>query len=147
MYFKISVIYWSRSGRDKKPNRTGRTEPNRSTRNRTEPNRTESSVKYCRTELSEPARIGRGNEPNRSRPSHDASEKRRPIRFEPGNLIFRTEPNRLIFEKSEPKRIEPNRFLPGRCLGLWLAGRTSGSCQFSPVSCGTSTANLPTNTT
>ena len=63
-----------RSGRNKKPNRTDRTEPKRV--------------------ILEPAGTGRGNKPNRSGPSHDAPEKRRPNRVEPGKLIVRTEPNR-----------------------------------------------------
>ena len=32
-------------------------------------------------------------EPNRTGPSHDASEKRRPNRIEPGQLFVQTEPN------------------------------------------------------
>ena len=76
------------SGRNKKP--TGRTEPNRS--------------------IPEPAGTGRGDEPNRTGPSHDASEKRRPNRVEPENLKFpnRTEP---INFRTVRNRNEPNRFL------------------------------------
>ena len=64
--------------------------------------------------ISEPAGTGQETEPNRTRPSHDASEKSRPNRVEPGKILFRTEPNRNDeFSKSlEPNRIEPNRFLP-----------------------------------
>ena len=67
-------------------NRTGPAEPNR-----TEPSRL----------ILEPAGIGRGNEPNRTRSNHDVSEKRRPNRVEPGKIFVRTEPNRT----------EPNQFL------------------------------------
>ena len=65
------------TGRNKKPNRTGRTDPNR-------PNRL----------IPEPAGTGRGNEPNRTWPSHDASEKRRQNRVESEKMFLRTEPNR-----------------------------------------------------
>ena len=89
-------INFETAGRNKKPDRTGLTEPNRTVSfwNRPEPD-----VE---------------NEPNRTGPSHDASEKRRPNRVELENTIFRTEPNRNNeFSKSlEPNRIEPNRFLP-----------------------------------
>ena len=50
-------------------------------------------------------------EPNRTGPSHDASEKRRPHRFEPGNIHFRTEPDRaepMNFRKVR-NRNESNR--------------------------------------
>ena len=55
------------AGRNKKPNRTGRTEP--------------SHV------ISEPNVTGRGNEPNRTGPSHDASNKCWPNRVETGGLF------------------------------------------------------------
>ena len=82
-------------------------------RNRTEPaepNLTESIYQP----ISEPAGTGRRNEPNRTGPSHDASEKRRPNRVESGNYFFRTKPNRTddLSKSPEPKRIEPNRFVP-----------------------------------
>ena len=54
-----------------------------------EPNRTEAN-----RWIPEPAGTGRGNEPNRTGPSQDTSEKRRPNRVEPGNVISRTERNR-----------------------------------------------------
>ena len=82
------------------------TEPNR-------PNRTEPKL------ISEPAGTGRGTEPSRAGPSHDASEKCRPNRAEPGNINFRTEPNRTdnFSKAAEPKRIEPKRFLPEMLFG------------------------------
>ena len=72
-----------------RPNRTGRTEPNRL--------------------IPAPAGTGRGTEPNRTGRSHDAYEKHRPNRIEPGNYSFRTEWNRTgEFSKSpEPNRTEP----------------------------------------
>ena len=78
-------------GRNKKPYRTGRTEPNRL--------------------ILEPAGTGRGTEPNRTRTSQDTSEKHRPNRVEPWEWIFRTEQNRTddcLKKSPEPKRIEPN---------------------------------------
>ena len=78
---------------NKKPNRAGRTEPNRV--------------------IPEAEGTGLGNEPNRTGPGHDASEKRRPNRVEPGQITVRTEPNRTeVFSKGpEQKGIEPNRHL------------------------------------
>ena len=84
------------SGRNEKPNRTGRTEPNRV--------------------IPQPAGTGRGTEPNRTGPSHGVSEKCKPNRVESGNKTFpnRTEP--IHFRKLwNRKRIEPNRFLPEIC--------------------------------
>ena len=82
------------TGKNEKPNRTGRTEPNRL--------------------IPEPAGIGRGTEPNRTGTSQGVSEKRKPNRVEPGNKSFpnRTEPNRLIFEKPGWNRSESNRTCP-----------------------------------
>ena len=76
------------TGRNEKPNRTGRTEPNRL--------------------IPEPAGTGRGTEPNRTGPSHDASEKRRPNRVEPGNIFVRTEPNRTDEFRKVRNRNESN---------------------------------------
>ena len=94
-------------GRNKKPNRTGRTEPNRL--------------------IPEPAGTGLGTEPKRTGPSHDGSEKRRPNRVEPGQNTFqdRSEPNRLIFEKfgTETNRTE---LVPS-----WNA--LSGGAERSPI--------------
>ena len=77
------------AGRNKKSNRTGRTEPfNFGT--------------------------GRNRTRNRTGPNHDAFKKRRPNRIElEKQLPNRTEPKFHSFSKiAEPKRIEPNRFLP-----------------------------------
>ena len=66
--------------------------------------------------IPEPAGSGRGNEPNRTGPSHNV-RKAQEEHVEPGKLCFRTEPSRtdeLSKSKSlEPKQIEPDRFLPG----------------------------------
>ena len=92
------------TGRNKKPNRTGKTEPNRTepfnsgtgrnrTRKRTEPNRTEpdwTERRYVKKTQAELRRTGKNNCPNRTEP-------------------IRTEPNRLIVEKS---RTETNRTEP-----------------------------------
>ena len=90
MVLKIWFLIWH-EGVSKKPNRNGRTEPNRT----------------------EPFNSGTGWNPTRNRtgPSHDASEKCRPNRVEPGQLIVRTEPNRTepnIFRKVR-NRNKPNR--------------------------------------
>ena len=65
-----------------------------------QPNRTSRTETNCL--ISEQAGTGCGNKPNRTGPSHDASENSEPS--EPcrtGTFIFpkRTEPNRSIFEK------------------------------------------------
>ena len=90
------------SGKNAKPNRTSRTEPN-----------------HLILEL---AGTGRGTEPNRTGPSHDASEKRRPNRVKPGNSLFRTESNRTD-ESSKKSGTETNRTEPvpscSRCLLGW----------------------------
>ena len=98
------------SGRNKKPNRTGRIEPNESNRL-----------------ILEPAGTGRGNEPNRSGPSQDAPEKRRPNRIEPGKLVFRTEPNRTepVIVRTIRNRNESNQtgsFLRKAKLDICLQG-------------------------
>ena len=68
-----------------------------------EPNRT----------IPEPAGTGRGTEPIRTEPSHDASEKRRPKSVELGQTNIRTEPNRSDYLfKIKQNRTEPNRFFP-----------------------------------
>ena len=94
------------AGRNRKPNRTGQTEPNRFTL--------------------EAAGTGCGKKPNRTGPSHDASARRRPNHVESGEQTIRTEP--ILFSKSpELKRIEPNRFLPA------MVGNEGGSniCKLS----------------
>ena len=103
------------SGRNHKPNRPNRTKPNRL--------------------ILESAGTGRGTKPNRTGPSHDASEKRRPNRVESGNKSFRTEPNRTHQVSKVRHRNESNRagsFLtsaPGRGMArqVRLCAINSGS--------------------
>ena len=102
---KVGGLLIKLAGRNQRPSRPNRTEPNRL--------------------ILEPAGTGRGNEPNQTGPSHYGSKIRMPNRVEPGNCIFRTEPNRTepmnCSKSPEPKRIEPKRFLPA-------SGGRSSSC-------------------
>ena len=79
------------AGRNKKPNRTGRTEPNRL--------------------ISETAGTERGPEPNRTEPRRVQKAQAEPHRTATKCQI---EPNRNndFSNNTEPKQIEPNRFLP-----------------------------------
>ena len=92
---------------NKKPNRTGRTEPNRNVwfRNRTEPNRTEPDRTLTRSNSA----------------GWNASK--------PGSKFVWTEPNRTdqLSKSPEAKRIEPNRFLPATRLE-WVGVRGTGFC-------------------
>ena len=97
----VTIITKHTPGRNKKPNRTGRIEPNRTEPNRTEPNRL----------ILEPAGTGRGTEPDRA-----ATRRKNAGRTEQNRNKWLSEPDRtetMIFKKTtEPKRIEANRFLP-----------------------------------
>ena len=73
----------------------------------------------------EPAGTWRGNEPNRTGPSHDASEKRRPNHVELGKIIVRTEPNQTYEFRKVQNRNESNR--TGSRTGSFLTFATRGS--------------------